>query len=121
MRLMLPATPDGAVTVRMRLPGEIHQLGRTFVHFDQYDGRLLRADNVLESNLATRINAWFYPLHTGFYGGVGTRMLNVLFGLSLALISLSGGWMWVRNRIAKRRAAARQRVRSAARDAEPVQ
>jgi uncharacterized iron-regulated membrane protein len=121
MRLMLPATPDGAVTVRMRLPGEIHQLGRTFVHFDQYDGRLLRADNVLESNLATRINAWFYPLHTGFYGGVGTRMLNVLFGLSLALISLSGGWMWVRNRIAKRRAAARQRVRSGARDVEPVQ
>jgi uncharacterized iron-regulated membrane protein len=121
MRLMLPATPDGAVTVRMRLPGEIHQLGRTFVHFDQYDGRLLRADNALESNLATRINAWFYPLHTGFYGGVGTRMLNVLSGLSLALISLSGGWMWVRNRIAKRRAAARHRVRSAARDAEPVQ
>jgi uncharacterized iron-regulated membrane protein len=121
MRLMLPATPDGAVTVRMRLPGEIHQLGRTFVHFDQYDGRLLRADNVLESNLATRINAWFYPLHTGFYGGVGTRMLNVLFGLSLALISLSGGWMWVRNRIAKRRAAARQRVRSGARDVEPAQ
>ena len=121
MRLMLPATPDGPVTVRMRLPGEIHQLGRTFVHFDQYDGRLLRADSALESNLATRINAWFYPLHTGFYGGVGTRMLNVLFGLALALIALSGGWMWVRNRIAKRRAAARQRARSGARDAEPVQ
>jgi uncharacterized iron-regulated membrane protein len=120
-RLMVPATPTGAVTVRMRLPGEIHQVGRTFVHFDRYDGKLLRADNVLESNLATRINAWFYPLHTGVYGGTATRVLNVVFGLSLALISLSGGWMWVRNRIAKRRAAARQRVRSGARDVEPVQ
>lgn len=119
-RLMLPASPKGAVTVRMRLPGEIHQLGRTFVHFDRYDGTLLRADNVLESNLATRINAWFYPLHTGVYGGTATRVLNVLFGLSLALISVSGGWMWIRNRIAKKRAAARHGVRSGARDVEPV-
>ncbi|MCS0615044.1 PepSY domain-containing protein [Massilia kyonggiensis] len=111
-RLMLPASPKGAVTVRMRLPGEIHQVGRTFIHFDRYDGRLLRADNVLESNLATRINAWFYPLHTGVYGGTATRVLNVLFGLSLALISLSGGWMWVRNRLARKRAEANKRGRA---------
>jgi uncharacterized iron-regulated membrane protein len=114
MRLVMPATPKAPVTVRLRLPGEIHQLGRTFVHFDQYDGRLLRTDNVRESNLATRINAWFYPLHTGAYGGMATRVLNVLFGLSLALVSLSGGWMWARNRLAKRRAAARQRGREPA-------
>ena len=111
-RLMMPATPQGAVAIRMRLPGEIHQIGRTFVYFDQYDGRLLRTDNVLESNLATRINAWFYPLHTGFYGGAATRLLNVLFGLSLALISLSGGWMWLRNRLARKRAEARKRGRA---------
>ena len=111
-RLMLPTSPKGAVTVRMRLPAEIHQVGRTFIHFDRYDGRLLRVDNVLESNLATRINAWFYPLHTGVYGGTATRVLNVLFGLSLALISLSGGWMWVRNRIAKKRAEASKRGRA---------
>jgi uncharacterized iron-regulated membrane protein len=110
-RLMLPAKPQAPVTVRMRLPGEIHQLGRTFVYFDRYDGTLLRADDVREAGLATRINAWFYPLHTGVVGGVGTRLLNVLFGLSLALISLSGAWMWVRNRLAKRRAAQRQRDR----------
>jgi len=120
-RLLMPSTPKGAVAIRMRLPGEIHQLGRTFVFFDQYDGTLLRADNVLESNLATRINAWFYPLHTGVVGGTATRVLNVLFGLSLALISLSGGWMWVRNRLAKRRAAARQRDRGVVRDVESVQ
>jgi uncharacterized iron-regulated membrane protein len=89
-RLMMPAKPQGAVTI----------------------GTLLRADNALESNLATRINAWFYPLHTGFYGGAATRLLNVLFGLSLALVSLSGGWMWVRNRLARKRAEARKRGRA---------
>ena len=119
-RVMLPAKATGAVTIRMRLPGEIHQLGRTFVFFDRYDGTLLRADNALEANLATRINAWFYPLHTGVYGGVATRLLNVLFGISLALISLSGGWMWVRNRLAKRRAAARQRADTEGREPRPA-
>lgn len=108
-RLMMPATPRGAVAVRMRLPGEIHQLGRTFVFFDRYDGTLLRADSLPDANLATRINAWFYPLHTGAYGGVATRLLNVVFGLSLAFMSLSGGWMWLRNRLARKRAARRKR------------
>jgi uncharacterized iron-regulated membrane protein len=107
-RLMMPATPEGPVTVRVRLPGEIHQLGRTFVFFDQYDGALLRTD-VVDANLATRINAWFYPLHTGFYGGVATRLLNIVFGVSLTLISLSGCWMWVRKTSAKKRAEKRKR------------
>ncbi|MFL6635517.1 MAG: PepSY-associated TM helix domain-containing protein [Massilia sp.] len=106
-RLMMPASPQGAVTIRMRLPGEVHQLGRTFVFFDRYDGTLLRADSVFKANLATRIHAWFYPLHTGFYGGVATRLLNILFGMALTLISVSGCWMWVRNRLARRRAARR--------------
>jgi uncharacterized iron-regulated membrane protein len=106
-RLMMPATPQAPVTVRIRQAGEIHQLGRTFVFFDRYDGALLRVDDVFDANLATRVNAWFYPLHTGFYGGMATRLLHILFGVSLTLISVSGGWMWVRNRIARRRAEKR--------------
>lgn len=101
-RLIMPAAPQDTVAIRMRLPGEIHQLGRTFIFFDPYDGTLLRADSIFEANLAARINSWFYPLHTGFYGGVATRLLHILFGLSLTLISLSGCWMWARNRIAKK-------------------
>lgn len=109
-RIMLPTNPQGAVAVRMQLPGEIHQLGRTFVYFDQYDGRLLRADNALQANLATRINSWFYPLHTGVYGGIASRLLHVAVGISLTLLAFSGCWIWARNRLAKKRADARKRV-----------
>lgn len=105
-RIVMPAGSQGAVAVRMRLPGEIHQLGRTFIFFDQYEGKLLRNDNIFEANSAARIYSWMYPLHTGFYGGTATRLLNVLFGLSLAFLGLSGCWIWVRNAVAKRRAKA---------------
>ncbi len=108
-RIVMPSSAKGSVAVRMRLPGEIHQLGRTFIYFDQYDGKLLRTDNVLEANAATRLYSWLYPLHTGFYGGTVTRSLNILLGLSLAMLALSGTWIWMRNNIAKARAQAGKR------------
>ena len=107
-RIVMPSGAQGAVAVRLRLPGEVHQLGRTFLFFDQYDGRLLRTDKLFEANSAARIYSWLYPLHTGFYGGMATRLLNSLLGVSLALLALSGSWIWVRNRMAKRRARARR-------------
>lgn len=95
-RVVLPSKPDEAVTVRMRLPGEIHQHGRTLVWFDRYDGALLRHDNALQGNLATRAQNWFYPLHTGSYGGLATRWLQLIAGLAMALLSLSGAWLFYR-------------------------
>ncbi len=107
-RVMLPAKPGAAVAVRMRLDGEIHQFGRTFVWFDQYDGSLLRVDNALKANRATRIQSWLYPLHTGVYGGTVTRWLQLVIGLSLSLLTLSGAWLWFKGNRA--RAAAKRQV-----------
>lgn len=99
-RIGLPSKEDGAVSVRMRLEGEVHQYGRTFLWFDRYDGTLLRVDNALTAHRAIRIQSWLYPLHTGFYGGILTRWLQVLVGLSLVMLSLSGAWLWLRRRSA---------------------
>jgi uncharacterized iron-regulated membrane protein len=95
-RLSLPARPDESVMVRMRLPGEMHEHGRTFVWFDQYDGVVLRHDNAHQANLATRVQNWFYPLHTGSYGGLATRWLQLIAGLAMASLSLSGAWLFYR-------------------------
>jgi len=111
-RITLPAKPDAAVGVRMRLPGEIHQFGRSFVWFDQYDGRVLRVDNALTANLAVKIQSWLFPLHTGVYGGLPTRWLQVLVGLSLSLLCVSGGWLWIKRSLSRTRANA-QRVTAA--------
>lgn len=111
-RITLPAKPQAAVGIRMRLHGEIHQFGRTFLWFDQYSGALLRVDNALEANQATRFQSWLFPLHTGFYGGTPTRWLQVLVGLSLSLLTLSGAWLWWKG-FRARSAAARIRLRQA--------
>jgi uncharacterized iron-regulated membrane protein len=104
-RISLPAHAQGAVTVRMRLEGDVHQFGRSFLWFDRYDGRLLKASNILKANLASRIQNWFYPLHTGFYGGTATRWLQLLVGLAMSLITLSGAWLWWKGWRARRIAA----------------
>ncbi len=102
-RLALPVTEHGAVGVRMRLPGEIHQFGRTFIWFSQYDGTLLRIDNALTAHRAVQIQSWLFPLHTGVYGGLPTRWLQVLVGLSLSLLTLSGPLLWLKRTNAKAR------------------
>lgn len=102
-RITLPAKADGAVAVRMRLNGEVHQFGRTFIWFDQYDGRLLRVDDALTAHRAVQIQSWLFPLHTGFYGGNFTKWLQVLAGLALSLLTLSGAWLWWKKFIARSR------------------
>jgi uncharacterized iron-regulated membrane protein len=95
-RLTLPAKERDAVGVRMRLKSEVHQFGRTFLWFDRYDSKLLRVDNALTAHRAIQIQSWLFPLHTGTYGGVFTQWLQILVGLSLSLLTLSGGWLWLK-------------------------
>jgi uncharacterized iron-regulated membrane protein len=109
-RVSLPAKPGAAVMVRMRLNGEIHQFGRTFVWFDQYDGAVLRVENAPQANQATRIQSWLYPLHTGVYGGTLSRWLQVVVGLSLALLTLSGAWLWFKGYRARVTVAGRRKA-----------
>jgi uncharacterized iron-regulated membrane protein len=106
-RISFPAAANGPVVIRMRLEGEVHQVGRTFLFFDRYDGSLLKSSSAFEANSAVRIQNWFYPLHTGFYGGTATRVLQIFVGLSLASLMLSGTWLWWRGWRARRVAAAR--------------
>lgn len=110
-RLTLPVKDGGAVGVRMRLNGEVHQFGRSFVWFNRYSGEVLRVDNALEANRAVQIQSWLFPLHTGVAGGPITQWLQVLTGLTLAFLSFSGAWLWIRKARTKALANAR-RVRA---------
>ena len=107
-RITLPLKPAEAVAIRMRQDGEIHQFGRTFLWFDQYNGNLLRVDDALQANTAARIQSWLYPLHTGTYGGLLTQCLQVLVGLALSFLTASGIWMWIKRTRAKATVAARR-------------
>lgn len=91
----------------MRLNGEVRQYGRSFLWFDQYDGRLLRADNALTAHRAAPIQSRLFPLHTGAYRGNMTQWLQVLASIALSLLTVSGAWLWRQKSVARTNAAKR--------------
>ncbi|HEX5829368.1 MAG TPA: PepSY-associated TM helix domain-containing protein, partial [Gemmatimonadaceae bacterium] len=92
--LYLPAAPEEPVTVRKRLPGELHPNGKTFVYVDPRDATILGHVNGPTSPAGARAYSALYPLHTGMAGGLAMRMLMVLVGLSPAVLLVTGVLMW---------------------------
>lgn len=88
------ATPGQAVMVRKRRPGELHQNGKTFVYVDPRDNRLLGLVDGPTSPAGARAYSALYPLHTGVVGGLPTRLLLVLVGLTPAALFVTGVLMW---------------------------
>ena len=93
----LPQTPQASLVVRKKMPEEFHPNGRSFIHFDQYTSEVLLVENASEAPSGTRIFNTFYPLHTGIIGGLPTRILQVVVGISPLVLFATGFIMW-RNR-----------------------
>jgi uncharacterized iron-regulated membrane protein len=100
--ITLATTPQSAITVRKKLPSEWHPSGRSLVHLDQYSGAPLLVENGLQAPIGTRIGSNLYPIHTGRYGGLWTRALQVLIGCALVGLFISGSIMFWGRRLAKR-------------------
>jgi uncharacterized iron-regulated membrane protein len=97
--------PGGTTRIRIRLPGEIHQNGRSYVLFDA-EGRVVelqRATALPAANVA--FDQLPYPLHTGFLLGAAGRLVVFAAGLLPAVLLVTGLYFWIRGR---RRAAHRQ-------------
>ncbi|MDY7232547.1 PepSY-associated TM helix domain-containing protein [Hyalangium rubrum] len=93
-RIELPATPDAALKVRMRFPQEPHPNGMSFVFVDRHSGAVLYAESALKASAASRLMALRYPIHIGQIGGMVTRVLAVLTGLSLVGLFFTGLFLW---------------------------
>ncbi|MGV3721940.1 MAG: PepSY-associated TM helix domain-containing protein [Actinomycetota bacterium] len=93
-RITLAAKPQAAVVFRKRFPREIHPNGMSFVHLDQYSGKVLFVENGLQAPPGPRLLNLRYPLHIGNYGGWVVRILYVLVGLTPALLFTTGCLMW---------------------------
>jgi uncharacterized iron-regulated membrane protein len=106
-RVDLPGSPGKPLRVRKRFPEELHPNGMSYVYVDRYSGAVLRADSTREDTLTARVMALRYPLHTGAWGGLVTRLLAVLLGLFPASLFLTGFLMWLA-RVRPREAAAPQ-------------
>ena len=99
----VPNAPDGAIRVRMRVPGDPQtRFAGSYVWVDRHAGRVLAVRDLRRAGRGAWLNAWVRPLHDGTVGGLATRILAVLVGLAPALLFATGLLHWLRRRRAYR-------------------
>lgn len=101
--VILAASPIAPLAVRARMRGEWLPKGRSFIYVHPHTGGILRTDNALESPIGYRTGNALYPLHVGLLGGMPTRVLQSLVGLTPAMLCWTGTLMSWRRVFPKRR------------------
>lgn len=91
-------TPGSTVRIRKRLPGELHQNGKSFVHLDPRTGKVLLVEDGRAAPSGGRLYSALYPIHTGSSLGLPTRLLVLLTGLAPTLLAVTGIRIWWRRR-----------------------
>ncbi|MEH2121402.1 PepSY-associated TM helix domain-containing protein [Nostoc sp.] len=92
--IYFPRKPEDALSIRFKLPQDDDENGQSYVYLDQYSGKVLRVDNILEMPLGDRVLNSFEPLHYGTFGGIPTRILYVFVGLAPLILFITGFVMW---------------------------
>ncbi|MEH2064876.1 MAG: PepSY-associated TM helix domain-containing protein [Nostoc sp.] len=90
----LTTDPKAPLRLRLKLPQEREEYGKSNVYLDQYSGQVLRVDNSLKASLGDKILNSFEPLHYGIFGGLLTRILYVFVGLAPLILFITGFIMW---------------------------
>jgi uncharacterized iron-regulated membrane protein len=59
------------------------------------DGFELDRRDPADAGFWARVDGWMEPLHFGDFGGLTLKWLYFILGLSPALLSLTGTWLWI--------------------------
>lgn len=99
--ISLPSGPRDPVSLRFRLPSEIHPVGRSFAYADRWSGELMRVDRQPEMDAGPRLLHALYPLHIGDFevGPISpgvVRFVWALLGAAPAVLLVTGFLVWYR-------------------------
>lgn len=101
----VPGTPDGAIRVRLQVPGDPHRrFPSSYVFIDRYSGRVLAVHDVRRAGIGTGVASWIRTVHDGTVGGITTRILAVLLGFVPSVLFVTGVLHGLRRRGAARAA-----------------
>ncbi|PKK37212.1 hypothetical protein BWI96_07645 [Siphonobacter sp. SORGH_AS_0500] len=96
----LPTQPTRTFEVRGYTPNQWKLWGAgNNVKIDQQTGKITRISRLQDKSVGERIEATFFPLHVGNYGGLPVKVLYVIIGLTPGLLSITGfllGWRRLR-------------------------
>lgn len=99
--LYFPPASGGWFTVRKRLDGEVHPNGKSFVYLNPTSGDFIARD-ARENAGGPRLFDALYPAHIGRVLG---RAPQVMAGLMLGFLVISGWMVWWRRRPVRRQAS----------------
>jgi uncharacterized iron-regulated membrane protein len=106
----------GYYALNLHLPGQSHGdggLGNRGLYLDAQTGALIRDRVPGKGSAGDLFMAAQFPIHSGRIFGLGGRIFVSMLGVVVAGLSFTGVWLWAKKRVAKARAAARDRVPAA--------
>lgn len=99
----LPTQPERKFEVRGYTANQSKIWGSSnSVRIDQQTGEVLKISRVADKPLGERIEATFFPLHVGNFGGIAVKILYVIIGLTPGLLAFTGFLLWLRGRKSRR-------------------
>ena len=97
LRLIIwPSTENAAALIRMRLPEEWHQNGRTYAYVDPLTSRILATRDATTLSRGERAANAIYPIHSTGVGGRAYDILGASTGVALAVLALFASWSYLK-------------------------
>jgi uncharacterized iron-regulated membrane protein len=97
-----------AQSFRLRLPGEWHPNGRSYVLLNPYTGVVAQSIDARQQGLGTRIAHAIYPVHAATIGGFPYLLFTILAAVGLAWLAIGGAAAWIQKyRVSRAKTAAR--------------
>ncbi|VFR32580.1 Uncharacterized iron-regulated membrane protein; Iron-uptake factor PiuB [plant metagenome] len=100
--VQVPAQPDRPVRIRFMLADDPHPNGLSSVWLHPGSGDVLAVHRWNQLDPGARAVAVVYPLHTGALGGLVLEVVIAISGLVLAMLGITGLWLWWRRRSIRR-------------------
>ncbi|NIT55408.1 MAG: hypothetical protein GWN00_03975 [Aliifodinibius sp.] len=101
----MPRQPDGQITLygHTNTDWSIHYKFSNYVQFDPDTGTQTNSFFIKNQPVSTHLLSFTYPLHFGNWGGISIKILYCLFGLTPALLSITGFIIWQKRNKHKRK------------------
>jgi uncharacterized iron-regulated membrane protein len=104
-QLRFPDQQGRGVSVYLDAQRSSRALATVLVPYDRYSGLPLGKYEAGQLPAVNEFIDWLYPLHIGAAGGVPMQLLVFIGGIALAVLAISGMWLWYVARRARRKRA----------------
>ncbi|WP_438480032.1 PepSY-associated TM helix domain-containing protein [Oleiharenicola lentus] len=104
--ISFPNQANGPIALQGDVPSALvqqsHVRRANSITLDPYTGEVRRQVDGRDARGWSRLYSSFDPLHFGYFGGIPTKVIWFVLGLSPSVLALSGTWLWWRRTRAHR-------------------